>query len=324
LLGATDHEVEEIAGIVKETLELFTQHGDGRNYSLLSKWLHFCFPDTFAIYDSHAAHSIEVISRAIPLTSAGVHSTQFLQDTISNTSGGGYRGLLNFYRLFWDAAGGLTRQIQRESHEIQSLLRQEAGCPSARVTPFTLVDMLLWMSNGSQEDLGLAAVVPVQVIDGQRTKGDANELRSESKGRKPSVDSRSPGALGSLRIADDAHEPTTLFIGHVVCPHCSTSIDIEIERNPSAVSAKQPAFMINKAGRTPGDRSIGQLFIGTILTSPVLYYGSITHCGAEQRISVFFNRALRNSADHHLTIMRSTSGNAGTSSANNEKRAASK
>jgi hypothetical protein len=90
------------------------------------------------------------------------------------------------------------------------------------------------------------------------------------------------------------------------------------------VSAKQPAFIINKAGQTPGDSSIGQLFIGTILTSPVLYYGSITHCGSEQRISVFFNRALRDRADHHLTIMRSTSGNTGTSSANDEKQFAVK
>jgi len=59
-------------------------------------------------------------------------------------------------------------------------------------------------------------------------------------------------------------------------------------------------FVIIETGTTTGDKSLGHLFIGTILTSPVLYYGSINHCGPEQRITLFFNRALRDRSDHHL------------------------
>ena len=124
--------------------------------------------------------------------------------------------------------------------------------------------------------------------------------------------------LGILRIADDAQTSTTVFTGHMTCPHCSASIEVEVERNPRAVSAKQPAFVINETGTTSVDKSLGHLFIGTILTSLVLYYGSINHCGPEQRITLFFNRALRDRSDHHLTIMQSTSGQPEASSGGDE------
>ncbi len=80
------------------------------------------------------------------------------------------------------------------------------------------------------------------------------------------------------------------------------------EREIERLKPKQPAFVINETGKASSDKSLGQLFIGTILSSPVLYYGSINHCGREQRITLFFNRALRDRSDHHLTIAKSTSG----------------
>jgi hypothetical protein len=70
----------------------------------------------------------------------------------------------------------------------------------------------------------------------------------------------------------------------------------------------RPAFVINETGKASRDKPFGHLFIGTTLNYPVLYYGTMNHCGPDQRITVFFNRALRDRADHHLTIMQSTSG----------------
>ncbi len=133
-----------------------------------------------------------------------------------------------------------------------------------------------------------------------------------------SEDHQKSRLLGTLRISDDAQKPTTVFTGHITCPHCSRSIDIEVDRNPKAVSAKQPAFVITETRTTSRDKSLGHLFIGTILSSPVLYYGSIKHCGHEQRITLFFNRALRDRSDHHLTITESTSGHPEASSASDE------
>ncbi len=171
------------------------------------------------------------------------------------------------------------------------------------------------MSNGSQEELGLLAQAPAQAIGRNSEKVDADEQRSPPKLDETSDDRRHSHALGTLRIASDLYKPTTLLVGDITCPHCSTSLEIEVERNPNAVLAKQPAFVINRARAVSGNKPIGYLFIGTILSSPVLYYGSINHCGADQRVSVFFNRSLRDRADHHLTIMRSTSGSPETSSA---------
>ncbi len=320
LLGAADEEVEAMGEALKDALTLFTQRGDGRNYSLLSKWLHFCFPDTFAIYDSHAAHSVETVSKKVSLRLArgGVQSTHLLREAISNTSGKGYLGLLNFYRLFWDAASsaGMTNDIQNESEKIQSLLREERGCESARVSPLTLLDMLLWMSNGSPQALELEQEESEQELTTSKTGNfpQIPEQRSQSRARETSDDHRRSRTVGFLRIADDAHKPTTIFAGQLMCAHCSTSMEIEVERNSNAVLAKQPAFVILVGGATPGDKPFGHLFIGKILSSPVLYFGSINHCGADQRIIVFFNRSLRDRADHHLTIMQSTSGHSDSSS----------
>jgi len=113
------------------------------------------------------------------------------------------------------------------------------------------------------------------------------------------------GPLGHLRVADSASRATIVFTGQVTCPRCSTSVDVEIERNANALSPKQPAFVVVEA--SPGGKPIGHLFIGTIPSSPVLYFGSLNHCGTEQWISVFYNRALRDRSDHHLTVMPSTS-----------------
>jgi hypothetical protein len=113
--------------------------------------------------------------------------------------------------------------------------------------------------------------------------------------------------IGDLRIADGGLRPTMVFTGHIKCARCSSSVKVEVERNASAVLSTQPAFIMVEAGATPRSNPIGHLFIGTILSSPVLYYGSMNHCGSEQRIAVFYNRALRDRSDHHLTVMPSTS-----------------
>ncbi len=144
------------------------------------------------------------------------------------------------------------------------------------------------------------------------------EKGSPAMPQESSDDHQKSRQLGILRIADDAQKPTTVFTGHMTCPHCSTSIDIEVDRNPKAVSAKQPPFVINETGTPSRGRPIGHLFIGSILTSPALYLGSINHCGHEQRITLFFNRQLRDRSDHHLAINETTSGQPDASSGGDE------
>jgi hypothetical protein len=132
-------------------------------------------------------------------------------------------------------------------------------------------------------------------------------VRGSSATHETSDDHQKSGPLGMLRLADDTKRSTTIFCGKITCPHCSKPIDVEVDRNPNAVSPNQPAFVINETRTSSRVKSLGHLFIGSILSSPVLYYGTINHCGHEQRIKLFFNRALRDRSDHHLTIMQSTS-----------------
>ena len=118
--------------------------------------------------------------------------------------------------------------------------------------------------------------------------------------------------LGHLRLADGGARPTLVFAGRLACPRCAADLAVEVERNPSAISAKQPAFVVVETGAPAGGRPLGHLFIGTILSSPVLYYGAFHHCGSEHRLAVFFNRAIRDRSDHHLTVMPSTSAQPGS------------
>jgi hypothetical protein len=159
LFGSTDRDAHAIAGVVEHALTLFTRRGDHRNYSLLTKWLHFCFPDTFAIYDSQAAMSIEVAIRSVALAPrhANLDRDRFRRERIGDTSGSGYLDLLNFYRLFWEAAGsaGLDADLRVVADEIERLLRGEPGCPDARVSPPDILDKLLWKANGAMTPLGL-------------------------------------------------------------------------------------------------------------------------------------------------------------------------
>ena len=77
----------------------------------------------------------------------------------------------------------------------------------------------------------------------------------------------------------------------------------EVDRNPKAVSAKQPAFVISETGTTSGGKSLGHLFIGTILTSPVLYLRLHKSLRSRAADHPLLQSGTPRSVDHHLTIM---------------------
>ncbi|MHC5536828.1 hypothetical protein ACYOEI_00980 [Singulisphaera rosea] len=146
----------------------------------------------------------------------------------------------------------------------------------------------------------------------QRTQSSTGVSGSSTKERQGS----SP--LGMLRVAEPGSRPSLVFTGQITCPRCAAQLQVEVERNANAITAKQPAFALVEAEAASAGRAIGHLFIGSILTSPVLYYGSFVHCGTEQRVAVFFNRALRDRTDAHLTIMPSASTSQSQASADDE------
>jgi hypothetical protein len=158
LFGSKPEEADQIAGVVKDTLVDFQREGDYRNYSLLTKWLHFCFPETFAIYDRYAGKSIEAAIARIDSGQGPPRSdkSQLEAARIGDSSGSGYIGLLNFYRLFWEAAltGGVDGQLLNVSVSNEAMIRAEPGGQAARVTTLDILDKLLWKAKGSMVTLG--------------------------------------------------------------------------------------------------------------------------------------------------------------------------
>lgn len=159
LFGSGPDEAAEIAEVVKDTLTAFQKGGDHRNYSLLTKWLHFCFPDTFAIYDSYAGTSIQAAMACIGAGQkpAPYDRRQFESIRIADSSGSGYVGLLNFYRLFWEeaVASGLDGDLLKTAAAAEEMVRAEPGGQAARVTPLDILDKLLWKAKGSVNELGI-------------------------------------------------------------------------------------------------------------------------------------------------------------------------
>jgi len=159
LYGSSDGEASVIAGVIRDALTLFVSRGDSRNYSLLTKWLHFSFPDTFAIYDGNAARSIQEAMSVLlgGEEKSGLDREQFLADRIGNTNGVGYIGLLNFYRLCWNAArsAGLEGDLKAAARENEELLRSEPRCGDGRESTVDVLDKLLWKANGQATLLGI-------------------------------------------------------------------------------------------------------------------------------------------------------------------------
>ena len=97
-----------------------------------------------------------------------------------------------------------------------------------------------------------------------------------------------------------------VFEGQITCPSCEQRLVIEVGRNPKALTEKQPSFLIKEAGNTQNPAGIGHLFINSkVLTSPVLYFGTLRSPRRKRRVKIYYNRALMDSADSHLVVRES-------------------
>ena len=148
LLGATSAESEAIADVAQRSIADVNAATKTHPYSLTTKFLHFCFPETFPIYDAQAAASIHMWSY-FAFEDRGSTWRRFSYGATTWTDASGYGGIVDFYRQFWEAAGNESRDALRTSAERMS---NEIG---GRVTVIDLVDKLVWMANGDPRRLGL-------------------------------------------------------------------------------------------------------------------------------------------------------------------------
>lgn len=123
-------------------------------YVLLTKFLHFAFPSTFAICDAQAAASIQMWSY-LAYCSDLEERKDYLGKDLVNVTGKGYAAILNFYRLFWNAASsGERAELEQLAAGISARLGVK-GPGSGTVTTLSLLDKLLWLANGDPRLLGL-------------------------------------------------------------------------------------------------------------------------------------------------------------------------
>jgi len=159
LFQANDNEVQEIVKVLTGILACVAQHPVPQPYSLLTKWLHFCLPDTFVICDSQAVNSIQRCSDLM-YQHLGLRSPtrrQLRAVSIYESGGKGYVGILNFYRLCRDAAdeAGLMGELLASSYLLEQMQHQLPNCLDTRISVLDVLDKHLWQANGSTKKLGL-------------------------------------------------------------------------------------------------------------------------------------------------------------------------
>ncbi len=165
LLESDDDAVQEIADTYLDILRLNTRRGYKRPFSLLTKYLHLCFPVTFVIYDGQAARSVLTWSQHAFPSLPALHPERLQFDADNRhwvrhwDDRGWYVGLLRFYRLLWAEAqqSQLTDDLARLQFGLQQALRGVPGAPEARLTVVDVIDSLLWQANGDPAILGLQA-----------------------------------------------------------------------------------------------------------------------------------------------------------------------
>lgn len=133
---------------IAETLEQVSSARLNRCYSLITKWMHFLFPDSFAICDWQAACSIQTWSY-FAYSLAESESERFRAGILDNPNGRGYGSVLEFYHLCWQQA---TSEQRCSLHASAETLSQEVGAP---VGVIDIIDKLLWLANGDPRKLGL-------------------------------------------------------------------------------------------------------------------------------------------------------------------------
>jgi hypothetical protein len=146
--------VSEIAALVPLILRRLPKRA-GRPFSLTTKFLHFCLPETFPIFDSQAAASIQAWSYD-EFSERGKGWQLFSTRSMCDPAGQGYAGVVAFYHRFWSAASAQEReQLSAGARGLEGTLRTISSTANARVTVLDMLDKTVWRANGDPLYLGL-------------------------------------------------------------------------------------------------------------------------------------------------------------------------
>lgn len=151
LLADTVHSASAdlISAVVPAILTDFKAKGGRHDYSLLTKFLHFTYPETFPIYDAQVARSVQEWAYFSFREGEERKWKEFSVGTIGNLDGSGYRHLVEFYRQFWAAACPDDQvQLRKIANEMEDIV-------GGKVSVLDVLDKHLWIANGNAVILGL-------------------------------------------------------------------------------------------------------------------------------------------------------------------------
>jgi hypothetical protein len=154
-------ELRTIAKVVPTIIEYSLAGGATRKeYSLVTKFLHFCFPTTFVIYDVQAACSIRTwawFAFDDDSTAEMRPADRFDVLRLSDTQGSGYGGLMLFYRTVWNASSqNARRELLASAAGLSSRCMSGSHLSETSVSPIDVIDKLIWYASGNPIRLGLA------------------------------------------------------------------------------------------------------------------------------------------------------------------------
>lgn len=151
LLIISDAEAKEkVADFVRLMLDKSKEQGLPRLYSLVTKFLHFCFPNTFPIFDSQAAASIQMWSYFAFADGPEDARKDWTTAALSDFSRCGYHRVVRFYREWWQALTDEQREAVVQCAEaLQGILQ------GVYVSRLDLLDKFLWKAKGDPIKLGL-------------------------------------------------------------------------------------------------------------------------------------------------------------------------
>jgi hypothetical protein len=149
LLGSTEDDLKQIAGVVHRVMDYVRTRKPERekdNYSYSTKFLHYLYPETFAIFDSQVWSSIKAAERVTK-----PHMTR-------RRAADWYFNVLAFYRDLWEAAveAGLAQAMSEAVQSLVAAMRRWSGNVRACITTLDAIDKFLYLSNGDPRELGLA------------------------------------------------------------------------------------------------------------------------------------------------------------------------
>ncbi len=151
LLLSSDSERDVIADFIPRTLERISSAGLHHPYSLLTKWMHFCFPESFVIYDWQVALSVQAWGY-FRFSLEDKAFDRFSTGSTARPGGAGYGSLLDFYRSCWHAARSEQRAaLKNAAEELGRII-------DSHVSVIDVIDKALWTASGDPRKMGLLSL----------------------------------------------------------------------------------------------------------------------------------------------------------------------